>query len=154
MVTQAGGLLCSCGNRGCWEQYGSAPALIRQTRKEMQRCPASRLWEFCGGDPDKVEGRTVFDCAAATRDGAALRVLEGYRQHVAAGLISLVNVLQPEIICLGGGISNASDELLLDPIREMVRYGSYDKLHHTRVVRAALGNDAGVIGAALLCRSI
>ncbi len=153
IITHAGGLPCTCGSRGCWEQYGSATALIRETRKEMERSPDSALWEVCGHDLDKVEGRTPFD-AAAQGDPAALRVLEGYRAELAAGLISIVNMLQPEIICIGGGVSNASDELLLDPLRELVHAGSCDRDHPVRIEKAALGNDAGIIGAALLCRSV
>ncbi len=153
MITHAGGLPCTCGGRGCWEQYASATALIRQTREAMARCPDSLLWQVAGGDVQRVEGKTPFD-AAAQGDRTALEVLADYRQELAAGLISLVNMLQPEIICLGGGVSNAPDELLLSPLRELVRTGSYDRAHPTRIARAALGNDAGVIGAALLCRSI
>ena len=153
MITHAGGRLCTCGNRGCWEQYGSATALIHQTIEAMESHPDSLLWQICGGDLKKVEGRTAFD-AASQGDAVASGVLERYREHVAVGLISLVNMLQPEIICIGGGISNASDEMLMNPLRKLVLAGSYDKGNHTRITRATLGNDAGIIGAALLCRSI
>ena len=81
-------------------------------------------------------------------------MLEVYRQELALGLINLINVLQPQVICMGGGVSNAEDELLLAPLIELVKKGSFDKSMPTRLVRASLGNDAGVVGAALLCNSL
>ena len=153
MITRPGGLACGCGNRGCWEQYGSASGLIRMTREAMQQNPDSLLWQLCGGDLSKVQGRTPFQ-GAEEGDETALAVLEEYRQELALGLINLINTLQPEVICMGGGVSNASDELLLTPLTELVKKGSYDKTMPTRLVRASLGNDAGVVGAALLCNSL
>ncbi len=153
MVIHPGGHLCGCGYRGCWEQYGSATALIRMTRQAMEKAPDSRLWALCDGDPEKVQGRTPFQ-AAKEGDATASQVLEEYRQEVAIGLINLINVLQPKVICLGGGISHAEDELLLEPLRELVERGSFDKRMPTRLVRASLGNDAGVVGAALLCKAV
>lgn len=153
MIIQPNGVLCNCGNRGCWEQYGSATALIRLTRLEMEKTRDSVLWELCEGDSFKVQGRTAFQ-GARLGDPAAKRVLNAYLQGLSIGLINLINVLQPEIICLGGGISNAEDDLLLDPLRELVRLGSYDKSMPTRLEKASLGNDAGVVGAALLCNMV
>ncbi|MEA4932195.1 MAG: ROK family protein [Lawsonibacter sp.] len=153
MIIHPNGLLCGCGNRGCWEQYGSASALIRLTQKEMENSRNSLLWELCEGDRFKVQGRTAFQ-AARQGDETARRVLSAYLQGLSIGMINLINILQPEVICLGGGISNAEDDLLLDPLRELVRKGSFDKNSPTRLVRAALGNDAGVVGAALLRNSL
>ena len=123
------------------------------TLREMERSRDSLLWQLCEGDKSKVQGRTPFQ-AARQGDEAARRVLYSYRSGVAIGLINLVNILQPEVICMGGGVSNADDDLLLDPVRELVRQGSFDKTMPTRLVRASLGNDAGVVGAAMLCDSL
>ena len=153
MITRPGGLACGCGNQGCWEQYGSATGLIRMTREAMEHAPDSLLWQLCAGDLEKVQGRTPFQ-AAKEGDTTALAVLEQYRQELALGLINLINVLQPQVICMGGGVSNAEDELLLTPLTELVKKGSFDKTMPTRLVRASLGNDAGVVGAALLCNSL
>ena len=153
MITRPGGLPCGCGNQGCWEQYGSASGLIHMTREAMERDRDSLLWQLCGGDLEKVQGRTPFQ-AAKEGDRTALEVLEVYRQELALGLINLINVLQPQVICMGGGVSNAEDELLLAPLIELVKKGSFDKSMPTRLVRASLGNDAGVVGAALLCNSL
>jgi len=153
MIIQPNGILCGCGSRGCWERYGSATALIQLTQLEMERDRNSVLWELCEGDSYKVNGRTPFQ-AARLGDAAAKRVLSNYLKGLSIGMINLVNILQPEIICLGGGVSNAEDDLLLDPLRELVWQGSFDKNHHTRIEKASLGNDAGVVGAALLCNLV
>ena len=153
MIIHPFGNLCGCGNRGCWEQYGSATALIRITRTEMERDRESKLWELCEGDINNVEGRTPFQ-AARMGDETAKRVLNTYLSGLSVGIINLVNILQPEIICLGGGISNAEDDLLLMPLRYMVEQGIFDKKAGTRIEKASLGNDAGVIGAAMLCNMV
>ena len=153
MVTHLGGRLCSCGRRGCWEQYGSATALIRITQEEMEHNTKSMLWEYAEGDRFKVNGRTAFQ-AARQGDASAKKVLYRYLQGLSLGLINIVNILQPEIICLGGGISNAEDDLLLDPLRELVKAGCFDKSTPPRLEKASLGNDAGVVGAAMLCNML
>ena len=135
------------------EAYGSATALIQLTQLEMERDRESMLWELVDGDSYKVQGRTPFQ-AARLGDEAAKRVLGNYLQGLSIGMINLVNILQPEIICLGGGVSNAEDDLLLDPLRDLVNRGSFDKTNHTRIEKASLGNDAGVVGAALLCNLV
>ena len=153
MIIHPFGNLCGCGNRGCWEQYGSATALIRITKTEMERNRDSLLWELCEGDILNVEGRTPFQ-AARMGDKTAKQVLSTYLSGLSVGIINLVNILQPEVICLGGGISNAEDELLLTPLRYMVDQGVFDKKAGVRIEKASLGNDAGVIGAAMLCNMI
>lgn len=153
MMIHPNGALCGCGKRGCWEQYGSATALIRLTRIEMEKDHKSVLWELCGGEGDKVNGRTAFQ-GARLGDAAAKRALALYLEGLSIGLINLINILQPEIICLGGGISNAEDDLLLDPLRKLVADGVFDKHVKIRLEKASLGNDAGVVGAAMLCKSL
>ena len=153
MIIHPFGNLCGCGNRGCWEQYGSATALIRIAKTEMDRNKDSLLWELCEGDARNVEGRTPFQ-AARMGDKTAKQVLSTYLSGLSVGIINLVNILQPEIICLGGGISNAEDELLLTPLRYLVSQGIFDKKAGVRIEKASLGNDAGVIGAAMLCNMV
>ena len=148
-----GGEPCNCGRRGCWEQYASATALIRQTKAAMAAHPESLLHQMAaeGG----VEGRTAFRAAAAG-DETALAVCREYVEWLAAGVISLVNVLRPEVLALGGGVADAPEPLLLSPLRETVERESFARHggRATRVVRAELGNDAGILGAALLGRAI
>ncbi len=151
MITHPEGIACGCGNRGCWERYGSATALIQQTREAMEENRDSALWQVCGGDLNRVEGRTPFQ-AAEQGDETALQVLERYRRELAYGIVSLCNILFPEVICLGGGVSAADESLLLNPLRELVHGGCFNQDALPELTRASLGNDAGIVGAAMLCR--
>lgn len=153
MIVDPNGRRCNCGNNGCFEQYASASALIRMAREKMQRCPGSLLWNLCGENPLEIKGKTVFQAAGAG-DAAAMEVLQEYIGYLAVGLANLINILQPGIVCLGGGISQADDDLLLRPLRERILPYIFDKNASVRLERAALGNDAGLIGAAMLCRAV
>ena len=148
-VIEHGGRLCTCGRRGCFEAYCSATALIKRTRQVMEEDRTSRLWELAGS-LEGVNGRTPFD-AAAQGDPAAGKVIDEYVDYLGCGVASLVNIFQPEVICIGGGPS-AQGETLMAPVRYILNREDYarNNLHRTRLVRAALGNDAGLIGAALL----
>ena len=151
-VLEYNGRPCKCGRQGCFESYCSATALIKRTREEMQRHPDSLLWQAAGGSLDRVEGRTSFD-AMAQGDPVAKAVVDEYASYLGCGVASLVNILQPEVFCIGGGVANAG-ETLLAPVRAIVEREDYarNSLRRCRVVRAQLGNDAGIIGAALLPR--
>lgn len=146
------GLPCPCGRRGCWEQYSSATALKRMTREAMESHPESLMWQLCGS-PDKVKGRTAFD-AKRQGDPAGTAVVEQYLDYLSLGLCNLVNIFQPELICIGGGVSHEKDEDFLFPLRESVDRNSLHKRlgNKTRLVKATLGGDAGMIGAAALYR--
>ena len=149
MVIVVEGEQCSCGRKGCWEAYASATALIRQTKKAMEEYPDSLMHKLAK-EEGKVSGRTAFD-AMRLGDIAGIKVVDDYIKYVACGLINIVNALQPEIICIGGGICNEG-ETLMKPLRRFVqseRYSIHSKIQ-TKIVKAELGNDAGVIGAALL----
>ena len=149
MVIEHGGRPCTCGRRGCFEAYCSATALIKRTREVMEEDPNSLLWKLAGS-PEEVNGRTPFD-AAAQGDAAAGRVIDEYVDYLGCGIASLVNLFQPEVVCIGGGPS-AQGETLMAPVRYILNREDYarNNLHRTRLVRASLGNDAGIIGAALL----
>lgn len=149
MVIVVDGEQCSCGRKGCWEAYASATALIRQTKKAMEEYPDSLMHKLAK-EEGKVSGRTAFD-AMRLGDIAGIKVVDDYIKYVACGLINIVNALQPEIICIGGGICNEG-ETLMKPLHRFVqseRYSIHSKIQ-TKIVKAELGNDAGVIGAALL----
>lgn len=153
MVIVSGGDLCTCGRRGCWERYASANGLIRLTKAAMEENRQSVMWSLADGSLNKVDGRTAFN-AAREGDAAAKAVVDQYLTYLAEGLTNLINLLQPEVICIGGGVSNEADEALLFPLRGKVEEMRYDKdaQVHTQIVKASLGNDAGIIGAALLGR--
>ena len=149
IVINEGGELCGCGRQGCWEAYASATALINQTRRAMVNHPESKMWEIAG-DLDKVDGRTAFDGMRA-EDAVASQVVDTYIQHIACGLINVINIFQPEVLCIGGGICKEG-ETLMKPLREHIERERYSKYstHQTRLCMAQLGNDAGIIGAACL----
>ena len=143
-----GGEPCSCGRRGCWEAYASATALIRQTKRAMEAHPESYMNKIA--TLDKVSGRTAF-IAAKEGDEAGQAVVDKYIQYIGEGLVEISNIFRPEILIIGGGICNEG-EYLLKPLREFLRKHSYGgDLHPAQKLEtAALGNDAGIIGAAFL----
>lgn len=144
------GELCTCGRRGCWESYASARALVQQTKDAMIHNPNSIMWDLVDGNIKKVSGRTAFD-AMRKEDAAGKQVVDTYIRYVAIGIINIVNTFQPEMVCLGGGISHEG-ETLMEPLRKYVsreRYTLYAK-KQTKLITAKLQNDAGIFGAALL----
>lgn len=150
MIIIKDGEQCTCGAKGCYECYASATALIHQTKAAMDAHPDSKMWELSA--ERGVSGRTAFDAMRAG-DAAGKQVVEQYIDYIACGLISLVNIFQPEFIAIGGGICNEG-ETLLAPLRRKVAEGDYNKslTRKTSICKAALGNDAGIIGAAGLYR--
>ena len=151
MVIIQDGEPCNCGRRGCWERYASATGLIQQTKRAMEAHPESLLHEIAA--ENGVEGRTAFQAAEAG-DEAALEVCRNYVNYLAGGLTSLINILRPEAVAIGGGVAAAPERLLLEPLREAVAKESFSRHggRITKVLRAERGNDAGIIGAAMLGR--
>lgn len=145
------GKLCTCGKRGCLEAYASATALIEQTKEKMAQCPDSLMcaWAAKHGGAD---GRTAFDCASEG-DRAAMEVREQYISYVADGAASIINIFQPEMLVIGGGISKAG-EALLEPLRRKAAQLDYNKyLSRTKIMTAKLYNDAGIVGAAMAAKN-
>ena len=148
MVIEYNGKPCTCGRKGCFETYASATGLINLTKEEMDNSPESLMWQLAGS-LDKVDGRTAFD-AKRKNDAAASRVVESYVNYLACGITNVVNIYQPEIISIGGGVCNEGDNILL-PLREIIRSYAYGSpTPNTEIRICTLGNDAGMIGAALL----
>lgn len=144
-----GGESCGCGRKGCFEAYASATALIRQTKAAMLAHPDSALWQVCP-EADRATAKTPFD-AALLGDATAQAVLEQYEEYLAAGIGGIVNLLRPQAVIIGGGVSNQG-ETLLAPLREKLAGYCYasEWIAPPALVCASLGNDAGIIGAALL----
>lgn len=145
-----GGVRCTCGQDGCFESYASATALIRQTQQAAKENPQSKLIDLCHGDYDAIDGRTAFD-AARQGDEVGKRVVEQYISYVAAGISSLVAIFRPEIIIIGGGISHEG-AVLIDPLNQKIKQYTYaaEMIGVPKAVVASLGNNAGIIGAAML----
>lgn len=151
MMIKMDGELCTCGNYGCFERYASATAIIREARKAIAQHPESSMLAACGGDLEKLNAKIVIDAAKAG-DETAKTVFDGYVQGLAVGIINIINMLDPEVIVLGGGVS-AAGEFLLNAVREAVKPMVFFKtMPYARIELAQLGNDAGIIGAAMLGR--
>lgn len=151
-VIRMGGEKCACGRRGCFEAYASATALIRQTKRVMEKDKQSMLWQLCGGDINKVNGKTAFD-GAQSGDRTAKRVVSNYLRYLSEGLANIANTFRPEAILIGGGIS-AQGESLVKPLQKrvdklMLGHGAYAPV---KILAATLGNDAGLVGAAMLAK--
>lgn len=148
-VIRRGGRECTCGRKGCWEAYASATGLIRSTREAMEAHPDSALWK-AAATLEEVNGKTVFDAAQAG-DAVAQEVLDEYVEDLACGLANLINILQPEVLCIGGGVSKQGENLM-KPVRAALDREEFtrDSARRTKVCEARLGNDAGIIGAALV----
>lgn len=149
-VIDINGQMCSCGRQGCFEAYASATALIRQTKQAMVKYPNSIMWEIVKGNIDAVNGLTAFD-AMRKGDEAGKAVVDKYIYYLSVGIANMINIFQPEILCIGGGVSKEGDNIIV-PLQKMVDGENYARLMEKKaVIKAAeLGNDAGIIGAAYL----
>jgi len=146
-IIVADGEKCSCGNNGCWEAYASATALIRQTKAAMERDKSSLMWELAR--VKETSARTAFEAAHAG-DAAAAHVVEKYIYYLSVGILNVVNIFQPEKLLIGGGVSGEG-EYILEPIRKFIKERDYYKGENkAKIEKAQLGNDAGIIGAAML----
>jgi len=143
---------CTCGRKGCLECYASATALMEQTREKMEQRKDSLMWKLCDDKIENVDGRTAFDAMRAG-DEAAKEVIDTYIGYLACGVTNFINVFQPEVFSIGGGISNEK-EYLLAPLRKIVEVEQYSRNSDkkTQIKIAELGNRAGIIGAASLGR--
>lgn len=148
-VIVVGGEPCTCGRLGCLEAYASATALIRDTRRAMERHSDSSMWNF-SGSLDKVDGRTAFECAKQG-DPAAIEVVNAYIFYLSEGLLNFCNIFRPQAIILGGGVCAQGDYLVnrIKEIMENKNYG-FEGTPKVDVLIASLGNDAGIVGAASL----
>ncbi len=152
MVIVKDGKECGCGRKGCWEAYASATGLINLTKETMlnEILDYSYIYKLCNGDINKVDGKTAFDAMRAG-DPTGKHIVDTYISYLATGLTNVINIFQPDILCIGGGISKEG-ETLLAPLRTLIEQERYTKHNakQTVICAASLGNDAGIIGAAML----
>ena len=142
-----GGKLCGCGQKGCWEAYASATGLIREAMGRLVVNKKNKLYEMTKGR--ELEAKDIFD-AAKDGDEFSLDIVDYEAEYLALGISNLLNTLDPEIVVLGGGVSLAG-EFLTDRIEEKLKkYALPSALEGLKIVRAELGNDAGILGAAYL----
>ncbi len=151
IMNMAAGEKCSCGVRGCFESCCSATALIREGVRSLSSAPNGMIAALSHGDSANINAKLVIDCARAG-DPAAKAIFTEYAHALGCGIASLINIIDPERIAIGGGVSGAG-EFLLKPVREYVKQMSfYDNF--ASIVKATLGNDAGLVGAALLHKTM
>ena len=145
------GNICNCGRRGCFETYASATALKQQAIDAVNSNKNTMMYRMVSGDISRIEARLVFNCAKQD-DKLAVQIVDKYMEYLSFGIENLINILQPDVIAIGGGISNAGD-YFLKKIRDLIK-NSYemarDLKKRTKIELAQLGNDAGIIGAAFL----
>ena len=148
-VVDPNGPECTCGRKGCFEVFSSATGLVRMTKEAMLEDKSSIMWQMNEED-GKVSARTAFNAMRAG-DRAGKAVVDKYIRYLACGITNTINIFQPDILCIGGGVCNEGDPLLL-PLKELVAKEVYTKnsAKNTEIVIAKLGNDAGIIGAAFL----
>ncbi len=146
---QMNGEKCTCGRRGCWEAYASATALYRQTEEALKKYPDSTMHKYLKDDGE-VSGRTPF-LAYLEGDKGGVEVVNNYVKYISIGIITLVNIFRPQAVMIGGGVSNEG-EYFIKMIEENVANKCFGGKHNSTpcVVKATLGNDAGIVGAATL----
>ncbi len=151
-VIEVDGPQCSCGRKGCFEVFSSATGLIRMSKEAMAEHPES-IMNKMAEEKGKVTARTSFDAMRAG-DAVAKEVVDKYNKYLAAGITNTINIFQPDVLCIGGGVCNEGDPLLL-PVKALVAEEVYTRNSekNTEIVIAKLGNDAGIIGAAFLGRA-
>ena len=120
------------------------------TRDAMKKNPDSDLWKMCRGKLSNVNGATAFRC----KDDTACEVVRNYLNYLAEGVVNIVNLLQPEVVCIGGGISHEGRRILA-PVLAKIKNKSFARFgkNQSTAILAELGNDAGIIGAALLWKN-
>ncbi len=158
VLVKKGGRLCNCGRRGCFEAYCSATGLIQSTKEMMEECRRLKYDTLMTEEAErygKVNARVAFN-AMKRGDVYARRVVEEYREFLADGIIDLINTFQPEVLSIGGGICNEGEHLLSPDFLAKIDREQFtrDADHKTKIRIAELGNDAGIVGAAMLGKTL
>lgn len=148
MVIEHNGRKCSCGRKGCFESYCSTSALTRRMKEILEKNVDSEIFKNIGGDIEKADTKMLFEFYKKG-DFLAKEIVDEYMGYLADGITNIINIFQPEIVAVGGGIS-AQGDVLLNPVRELVERDVYGGVLKTKIVTAELGNDAGIVGAAML----
>lgn len=147
-IIEVNGRQCSCGNNGCFEAYSSATALILSAKNKAEENKDSLLYKLVDGDMDKMNAKIPFDADQAG-DKAGHEVIEEYLDYLAVGIANLINIFKPEAILLGGGVCKQGENLT-NPLKSRINDLAYAGDLRTEIKIASLGNDAGLIGAAML----
>ncbi len=145
------GRQCSCGNKGCLEAYASATGLTNMAREAAKAHSNSSLNTLVKGNLDKMNARVPFD-AAKQGDEVAKKLVDEYIMYLAIGINNMINAFKPEVLLIGGGVSRQRDGLIV-PLKKKLKNMVFGGTLMTDIKVAALGNDAGLVGAAMLCEN-
>lgn len=147
MIVEANGIDCTCGSKGCWEQYASMTALVRSVKmKLIESRNVSVICNIIDGNLDRINGKVIFE-AAEMGDQLAKECIERFVKYNAIGIVSLLHILNPEAVVIGGGVSMQKDKIV-EPIKKEVFKRSMPAfVSELEIMAAQLGNDAGMVGA-------
>ena len=147
MTIDDNGPLCNCGNTGCWEMLASGTALAREAKHRIEEGTRTSILDYAGGDVDKVTAQ-VIHTAAEHGDALAREIIAQTGYYIGVGLANLINIFNPELIVIGGGLSNIGD-MLLGPAFKVAGEKAFKEAYQAvRFAPAELGRDSGVLGAA------
>ena len=151
-VISVDGRPCTCGRKGCFEAYSSATGLVNITRDYAEKYPDSLMAQMIQKD-GRISARTSY-AAMKQGDEAGRLATEEYVKYLAVGITNVINIFQPDVLCICGGVCNEGDTLLV-PLKKAVKEQVYSKnsAKNTEIVICTLGNDAGIIGAAMLYKA-
>ena len=152
MTVEPDGLPCNCGGSGCWELYASGSAIARRAREQIKSGKKTQLLELAGGDLNMIDA-PLIEKAAKQKDALARKLIAETARYLGIGFGSLINIFNPELIVIGGGLSKMGDLLLKPAIREAGKRSYHDIFKTVRFVTAELGDNSGVLGAAVYARS-
>jgi glucokinase len=152
MVVEPDGIPCNCGGAGCWELYASGSAIARRAREKIQQGRKTKLLQLAGGDLEKIDAMLI-EKAANQGDTLARKLVTGTARYLGIGLGSLINIFNPELIVIGGGLTKMGDALLKPAIREAGRRSYQDAFKTVNFAAAELGDNSGVLGAAFYARN-
>lgn len=144
------GRKCNCGGIGCLETYASAPAMVRDAKRLLRRNRRSVIHRLVRGDLDRLTTKVIFQ-AEKEGDALASTIINRACAYLGAGIASAVNLLNPEVVVIGGGVSKGGQSFIRRIEKEVKRRAFPSATKGLKVVKAKLGNDAGFIGAAVLC---
>ena len=154
VVIEKGGKQCTCGRKGCWETYSSATGLVNMTKEHLIKARESGvkslIEDMINGDLNNVNARVAF-AAMKQGDKVGAEIVDEYIDYLASGVATMINIFQPNVLSIGGGVCNEKD-YLLKPLCEKISKETYGngEGERTQIKIAELGNDAGILGAAVL----
>jgi glucokinase len=151
MTIDDNGPICNCGNRGCWETLASGTALAREARKRIEKGVRTSILEYAGGDIERVTAQAIHS-AAQQGDSLAKELIARTGYYVGVGLANLINIFNPELIVIGGGLSSIGDMLLKPAFKEAGERAFKEAFQAVRFASAGLGRNSTVLGAAAFAR--